>query len=686
MAGSIGVSDSIDYVPSARAVREGMRAPAVLMFALVACSDPDAPANTVAFDLEGPLAAETYWDLPFPSDLRLTAEGRPDLAGFPNRRHLPVLDALLSVASERAGFPVMPIAWFRFTGEPPTHELAHVIAADAAADVLLVDIDPSSDERGSLHALVAQTLPHDDFTATGLVAIAPRPGTVLRGHTRYAFVLRKSFAPDASVPAGFADLAADRTPSGSRGAAARELYAPLWDTLADLGIARDDLLVATVFTTGDEVAVLHARSEAIRTTQHTVISDLHVDPTDGATHPGYCELVGKATFPQYQVGTQPFSTDGRFQLDAAGVPIVQSMMTVPLTIVLPKRTMPTNGWPLWQFFHGSGGASSDLVDDGPNATPDGLPEVGEGPGAVVARRGIASASSALPVNAERLPGAGNYEYLNINNLGSFPYTFQQGVFEQRLLLDALLELEISPQIVAACTGVALPATATAHHFDAGKLTAGGHSMGGMYTNMIGAVEPRYGALTPFGAGGFWNMMILDTEIQPGARDLLAGVFGVDPEHLSFVHPTLSLIGLGWEIAEPGASMARIIRRPLPGFMPRHVYQPIGLDDKFFPNPVFDAAALAYGNQQAGDVVWPETQDALGTDHLDGMLSYPVRANHAGAITAVVVQYADDGIVDAHQIHRQLPAVKYQYGCFLESYLRDGTPTVPAPAAIDAACP
>jgi hypothetical protein len=214
-------------------------------------------------------------------------------------------------------------------------------------------------------------------------------------------------------------------------------------------------------------------------------------------------------------------------------------------------------------------------------------------------------------------------------------------------------------------------------------------MGGMYTNMIGAVEPRYGALTPFGAGGFWNMMILDTEIVSGARGLLAGVLGVDGETLTFAHPVLGLLGLGWEVAEPGASMARIARRPLPGLVERHVYEPIGMDDKYFPNPVFDAAALAYGNSQAGDLVWPGTQDALATDGLAGILPYPVRANRPGvdhATTAVVVQYLDGGIVDAHQIYRQLPAVRYQYGCFLASYLRDGVPTVYAPADESAPCP
>ena len=659
---------------------------AALAFAsLVGCTDDGAPADTVAFDLNGPLAGETYWEMPFPSDLRLTAEGRPDLAGFPNRRNLPVLNDLLSVAAERSGFPVMPIAWFKFTATPPDRALDQIIPADAGADALLLDIDPDSTERGSLHTMVAQTLPDDDFTGTGLVALSPRPGTVLRARTRYAFVLKKTFAPGTEVPPAFAKLATGGTPSGTRGAAAVALYAPLWDALADAGITTDELLVATVFTTGDEVAVLRERSEAVRAGTNATITNLRVEPTDGTAHDGFCELVADVTYPQYQVGTAPFGTEGRFRLDATGAPIAQGMMTVPLSITIPKGTMPSGGWPLWQFFHGSGGASWDIVDDGPSHTLENIPDVGKGPGYVVAKRGIAAAASALPVNPERLAGASNYAYLNINNLSAFPYTFQQGVFEQRLLLDALLELQISPAVVAACSGMALPNGATTHHFDATKLMAGGHSMGGMYTNMIGAVEPRFGALTPFGAGGFWNMMILDTSIVAGGRSLLAGVFGVEGDTLSFVHPTLALIGLGWEIAEPGPSMARLARRPLPGFPARHVYQPIGLDDKFFPNPVFDAAALAYGNRQAGDQVWPGTQAALSTDHLGGMMTYPIKGNRNGT-TNVVVQYHDDNLLDAHYIHRQLPAVQFQYGCFLATYLRDGVPTVFAPAPLDSPCP
>jgi hypothetical protein len=641
---------------------------ASLLGVLVACTaDPTAQTHTIAFDLHSDLATgATYWDLPYPSDLRLAADGTVDFTGFPNRRDLPIVNDLLAGAKRRTGFPVMPIAYLKFTDAAPDHALSEI-----TPDARILDIDDASPERGHTFPVVAQTLVQDDYTGKNLVALAPYPGIVLRAGTRYAFVIDQAFAPGTEVPAQYAALAAGT----SDDAAATALYKPLWPLLDH------EALVATVFTTGDEVAVLAARSEAVRAAHHVTIDNLHVDPTDGAAHAGYCELLATVTFPQFQTGAPPFDHDGLFDYDPAGAPIQHGEMTVPLTLTIPNGPMPANGWPLWQFFHGSGGASYDLVDDGPSLTADSEPLVGEGPGAVVARRGIAAAASAMPLNPERLTNASNYAYLNFNNLSAFPYTFQQGVFEQRMLLDALVDLQIPAATVASCTGVA----ATTHHFDATKLVAGGHSMGGMYTNMIAAVEPRFGAVTPFGAGGFWNLMILETAIVPGAHDLLSTILGVDSATISFAHPALGLIEQGWEIADPINSMARLVRRPLAGSSPRQVYEPIGMDDKFFPNDVFDAAALAYGNQEAGATVWPTTQASLAVDHLDGLMPYPVAANRPPT-TAVVVQYHDDGILDAHYIHRQLDAVKYQYGCFLQSFLRDGTAIVAAPAPLASACP
>jgi hypothetical protein len=299
--------------------------------------------------------------------------------------------------------------------------------------------------------------------------------------------------------------------------------------------------------------------------------------------------------------------------------------------------------------------------------------------------GIAAASSALPLNPERLPGASDYAYLNLNNLAAFPFTFEQGVIEQRLFTDALLDLQIDPSVVSACTGISAGSGSGAtHHFDPSSLMAGGQSMGGMYTNLFGAVEPRFPALVPTGAGGFWNLMILETQAIPGARTILTAALSVDDNSFTFLHPALNAMALGWEIAEPIVAMSRLGHRPLAGMPVHHVYEPIGIGDSFFSTDVYDAAALSYQNQEAGSAVWPTTQEALALANLQGLVPYPVTGNQ-DAHTRVVVQYMGDGIIDPHQIFRQLDVVKHQYGCFLQTYLSDGTPTVFGSGAIDDPC-
>ncbi len=645
---------------------------------IAACGDSP-PAKSVYFDLDHAISdASTFWNLPFPSDLRLDANGAPDMTGFPDKHQVAILESLLSAVPERRGWPVMSAAYVRFTAAVPPHGVTDVLTDGS---IVLLDIDPTSAELGTQQPLVVQTLATDDYAASNLVAIAPRPGVVLRPATKYAYVVRSAFAPGFKPPGEFAELAAGKTPGGDRGAAAKTLYAPRWPALDTAGIPRTDVLVATVFTTGDEVLRTQKRSEAIRAAYHPTIDNLAL--VGGTTYDGFCRLSGTITMPQFQQGTPPFDTQGGFALDANDVPMKQTDMTIPLNITLPKGAMPATGWPLYQFFHGSGGFSSGVVDLGHSPDSSDMPEPGKGPGYVVALHGIAAASSALPLNPERFPGATDYEYLNIDNVAAFPKTFQQGVFEQRMFLDALLALRIPQATVAACTGIS--ASGGSHFFDPAKLVAGGQSMGGMYTNIIGAVEPRYGALVPTGAGGFWNLMILETAIVPGVRTLLSTLLRIDDDALSFVHPAMYMIAMAWEPGEPLASMARLGRRPLTGMPVRSVYEPVGKGDSYFPMDVYDAAALAYGNQEAGTPVWPTMQSALALDSLGTLATYPVKANEGGK-TRVVVQFEGDGIIDPHYIYRQLDTVKHQYGCFLESYLRDGVPTVPAPGGLTDPCP
>jgi len=658
--------------------------------ALAACGPSQEPRGARPFF---ELVAATsghghFFDFPFPSDLRLDADGSPKMDGYPANARGGLLNPLVAVASARHGFSTIPTAYFRFSEELTPRRVDTVIAAAADADVLLLDVDPSSSERGTLYPTVASTQANDEAWSPGFVlAIAPYPGVVLAPNRLYAVVVTTDVrAADGRPVERARDIERMSRGLPPTGATANEIkahYMPLWATLDDLGIARERVAVASLFTTGDVVADLAGLANRVQTSYDITLDELEVDPVDGASHQQFCEIRGTASIPQFQTGMPPFPERGRFELDGASVPIAQRYETVPFTLTLPRTPMPAAGYPLMLYLHGSGGRSLDLVDRGKvGATEPAAP--GTGPAAVISGHGIAGFAAALPLGPERLPGAVEQEYLNFANLAAFPSTFHQGVLEQRLFVDALLELTIPADIATGC-GL----SADDIHFDGSKLVASGQSMGGMYTNMVAATDARIGAIVPTGAGGFWHWMLLDTELIEGMDEILALLFDVDSGALDYTHPGLALLALAWEPAEPAVFMPRVAYRPLPDHPARAVYQPIGLGDRYFPTPIYDAAVLAYGNQLAGDEVWSSTRKSLGVVGDAETADYPLSANRSSAdgspYTGVAVQFADDGIMNGHYIAVQRDEVKYQYGCFFATYLV-GNPTVPAPAPLGTPCP
>jgi hypothetical protein len=656
-----------------------------------ACGDGAPPATTARYDLDADLGArKSFLDLPFPADLRLRADGTPDLTGYPIRTGSELFENILSVAQTRPAWPVMPVAYFRFDGPLAPRDVGQVLLGDPASPILLVDL-----ETNALLPTVAKTLAVDDYAPAHTLAVAPRPGVVLHPGRPYAFVVRRG-ANDAAgeplgVPAALAELAAGRTPPGAHAAAAAADLAPLWRALDALGVPRGDVAVATVFTTGDVVAETKRLSDGLIAKHDAQIhvDALAPDPDDGAAHARFCELKTTITMPNFQKGVEPYDTEGRFELGADDLPVLQKTLELPMVLTLPVGEMPAGGYPLVVYFHGSGGLHDQVVDRGRITVPGGVETKAEGPSHVLAPHGFATAGTALPVNPERVPGATEIAYLNFANLAAFPYLFREGVIEQRLFLDALLALEIPPAALGACAGVTLPAGETAFRFDPAAVFAMGQSMGGMYTNMVGAVEGRFRALVPTGAGGYWPYMILQAAGYADFLGFLPVVLDTNAE-LSFVHPGMHLLELAWEPAEPLAHMARLSRRPLPGVPPRSVYEPVGFGDSDFGPELYDAVALAYGHEQAGSEVWPSMQAALALAGLGGLLPYPVVENLVSEsgepYTGVVVQYMGDGIADPHYIFSQLDDVKYQYGCFLESAWRRGKAVLPAPAPLGTPCP
>jgi hypothetical protein len=650
-------------------------------------SPPAAPTVSSTFDVASSLGGEAFFDLPFPSDARLNADGGPDVAAFPDQG-VSILVGLKGGAAARKGVPVVPSAYFRFTGALAPRDADTLVDGGDAASILLLDVDPASPDKGKAYPVVASTLAPDAYVPTGLLGVAAHPGIVLEPRRKYAFVVRRNVGAEGGAqvePApAFAALARGETPQGARGAELAALYAPLWPVLDAKNIPRADVASATVFTTGDVVSDTAALSERVRAQYTPSITGfaLEADPT-GAL-PEVCHVRATITLPQFQKGTPPFDTDGLFELGADGAPIKQRDEVVPVSITVPRTPMPAGGYPLVVYFHGSGGVSREAVDGGDKST---AADNGRWPSTTLARHGFAVAASALPASPERVPGAGSFDYLNLDNPIAMRDTFRQGIIEQRIFIEALSRVKIPAAALTGCSGPSLPQGETDYRFSMDPLSVQGQSMGGMYAHMMGAVEPRIRALVPTGGGGYWMYFILKTPKVPGAAGLLALLLKT-PEKLNHLHPTMQIGEMALEPIDPIVSVPRLAHAPLPGHPTRSMYVPVGKGDSYFPPAIFDAIALAYAHPRVGDEVWPSMGEAQKLVGVSAAASYPVRENMkgaGGAYTSAVVQYAPTGAWDGHQIYRRLDEVIYQYGCFHRSF-RKGAPVIAAPAPLGSPCP
>ena len=665
---------------------------------------------------------EHFFDHPYPTDLRLSETGTPDLRGYPNPANTDKVAGLIEIAQQRKGFPIVPAAYFQFDAEMPELDIEATIKADKDSMILLVDVDPNSNEQGKLFPVVATVPIEDGYLPPNVLSVAPRPGFALYPKRQYAFVvmrgLKDAAGKELGSPLEFEQLKANVAPDGDLGQKAVDLYSPLWATLEKIKIDKANVAAATVFTTGDVVEETATITDKVLSKYSITIDNLEY-VADGGPRPAdgeqrYCQIKATVTYPQFQQGTPPFNTEGLFELDDAGMPIKQRDEVAPITLTLPFGEMPADGYPLVLYFHGSGGLSTAVVDRGRWRPTDSdadcpvMPEgveleirdewegqlgcniKGMGPAYVVAEHGFAAAGSALPVNPERLPGASETAYLNLNNPKSFRDIFRQGLIEQRLFIKALSKLEIPAELVADCTGVSLPAGATSYKYDVSKLIAQGQSMGGMYTNLMGAVEPQIKAAVPTGAGGLWSYFVVKTPLLGGIAIPIASVVGADRNAFTFIHPALALLQTAWEPTDPLVYTPRLGLRPLPGHPARPIYEPGAKGDSYFPTVIYDAMVLAYGNRQAGEEVWTTMQDALALDGRDGLLSYPINDNltssNGDKYTGVMVQYEGDGVYDPHAIYSQLDEVKYQYGCFMKTFRDNGTGLVVEPAPLGTPCP
>lgn len=639
-------------------------------------------------------AGADQWQRPWPLDALRRADGHPDMGGWLNRRHLDVIDSFLTtVEEETTGFSTSGPVYLPYNGPLDTASLSDDPASyrdDPSSPIFLVDIDPGSPDRGArFPLLIGFTEIRDPYRPAHLLEVLPAPGFELRENNLYAVVVRDSIgSADATRPLMQApELGAalsDATPAGDLGAQVGADFAPLRTWLGEAGVDAASVVGATVYRTGDQTSELYRLAA-------WAAAEAAPSPTEAPTKilemPEYCAYMGAWEPPQFQDGTPPYSSSGGvMQLDASGVPVEQRTERSPFVVAVPKGVMPAEGFPLLFYVNGTGGLARQVIDRGVN-TADSPPTPGTGPAQIAAMHGYGASGMSGILTPERLTdAAGGYLVYNFFNPVAMRDNFRQSILEHILFRKLVLALRIDP---STCAGVDASAASDGMvRYDPAHRVVMGQSLGSYLSGMLAALDPGYEGAILTGAGGSWVDFPFGAR-SPDLSVITRSVLGLrvsDP--LDHFHPGIALFDLAVGPSQNLHYVDDILRHPREGVSPPHVMVIEGDDDDNISTDLQRALNAAVGT----DLVGPDT----GAERIEPwillagnqVLTPPVSLNRmtpAGPRTAGVVRYLPDRDDGGHYVTFQLEGPKHQYGCFLETLRTTGTPTIPAPGAIDDPC-
>ncbi len=202
------------------------------------------------------LAGGTFFNHPWPSDLRREDDDTIRFAGYPNPRETPIIDIYIeSMAHILTGFSPAAPGYVRFTAaiDPSTLPESPLAATDASSSVQLLDIDPSSPEHGTRKPVALQFRKEVGvYYETNTLAFMPALGRPLRPSTRYALIVTDSIRTESGGRMGrSSDLSRVLGLSAASGptSAARDQLSSAIDDIAGLGIEPKHIIELAIFTT-----------------------------------------------------------------------------------------------------------------------------------------------------------------------------------------------------------------------------------------------------------------------------------------------------------------------------------------------------------------------------------------------------------------------------------------------------
>ena len=688
-----------------------MKWPALLALALVlaACGGSDVRPVEMKMDLSGgnPYSSPTlnsfndgrFFHNGFPTDLRRSAQtGRIDLSDFPRRLH-PFTALYLDAIQNRirpTGYPMVMPVYLPLTGPV---DVAALPGADrdytlASAPIQVVDVDADSVEFGRRFPLqVSLTTRVDPYRPADLLQILPTLGVTLRPNTTYAAFVTAA----APLRSGYTwqqnrQLEALLSPGLTNTGVpqqARERFAQLRAYLQQQGIAAQQVMAATVWTTGDPTQPLRQGAQYVSTLPAAAPTDLRLL----SEYPDYCIIEGSVQIPGFQKGIAPYLlVSGDIEWNASGEPVQQYTRDGSFVVTIPKnQTMPAAGFPMLFYHHGAGGDADqvytrgkylgtgvDIIDE--TLTPS-IKEVGNGPSQIAAERGWASAGFGGHLGVDHMGvilGFGTFPY-NLYNPVAMLNSYHQMVWERVYFRRVLNQLELPSEL---CPEAIPNPVVNGFRFDADHYVVMGQSLGNWTASLQMAVDPDpFAGAVLTGVAGTWiRLMSNRDELKLAISTGVINQLPINP--IDDTNPFMML--LEWTLAgvDPVVHMDSVLKNPVKPAP--HILAVSGINDEGGYEPTQRPLLMALGLDLAGPDLGDDYDSTL-FPHMaiagSRALPYPVRANAAvpgqGNRTAVVVRYENthrpDG--DGHHVAFDLDAPKHQYGCLLQYLAQDLAPWV-----------